>query len=817
MFGQVKVGHIPTPAAGGADTTIDGYNYLITNSCRFNMDDSAHLTRTPSSASNRDLYTASVWLKRSQTKGSDIIFEAGTLSPNSRDFLAFDAATSLSVQGRDAAAIPYHQASSEVFRDHSAWWHIVWIYDSENAVATERNRLYLNGERIVDLSTDTTNTQNRDSYINNTSVHYIGSSVGTNYWDGYMADFNFIDGQGLGPEYFGEFNSNGMWRPIDTAGLTFGTNGFRLEFKNSAALGTDTSGNGNDFTPSGLAATDQMTDTPTLDATTGIGNLCTLNPLHYNASTFSNNNLTLTTTNAAGGFGGMTCAIPVGRSSNKYVFEVVIDSGSNDNYFVGVNSADNWNMMPMPTQDTISYSGGSHWTAASVLHGNNPTFAYAASETATGFTGKTFTVGDVIGVEVDCSTGLVEYYKDGVSQFVQTDYANVTALTDGDYFPNAGQSHGAASATTLTYTFELADMAYAGSYDPASLSISVAGLPDPAIQVPQDHFEAITYTGNATADRRIRGLNFRPDLVWIKNRDQTDEHKIMDSVRGPALHLSSDSMNVEAADTGALQSFDEGGWTMGTGANGYNDDGEAFVAWCWNAGDGDPVQNNDGSIQSLVKANTTAGFSIVSFDFPASGTHTVGHGLTQAPDFIVTKDLTDGAYDWVIQHKDVAAANILRFTDAIAGSSTAYNSAYATATTFQATTSLVSASSPAISYCWHSVEGFSKFGSYRGNASSDGPFIYTGFKPGFILIKKTTTAANNWSIHDSTRSQENPSWPILRPDLTAIEQTAGSGQDIDILSNGFKIRNGNHQQNGTGETYIYAAFAEQPFKYTTGN
>jgi len=317
-----------------------------------------------------------------------------------------------------------------------------------------------------------------------------------------------------------------------------------------------------------------------------------------------------------------------------------------------------------------------------------------------------------------------------------------------------------------------------------------------------EYFNTVLYTGNAST-QSITGVGFQPDWVWIKNRSITADHKEFDAVRGVTNALITNSTAAEFSQSG-LDSFDSDGFTVGSHV-GCNGNGNSIVAWNWLGANG-TASNTDGSITSTVSANTTSGFSIVSYTGTGSSM-SVGHGLSQKPDIVIFKnrdavvnwgvytDLIDGSYDFLYLNETNAK-----------GDSGSY-SASANTFSFSASSTVANTSGEkVIGYCFHSVKGFSKMGTYTGNGSTDGPFIYTGFKPAFVFLKRTDTT-NDWFIWDNKRNTYNVTTSYLRPNLSDAE---GNYDAIDILSNGFKHRSTLNASNASGGTYIYMAFAESP-------
>ena len=326
------------------------------------------------------------------------------------------------------------------------------------------------------------------------------------------------------------------------------------------------------------------------------------------------------------------------------------------------------------------------------------------------------------------------------------------------------------------------------------------------------------YTGNGGNDNAQTGVGFQPDWTWIKARSQAYDHMLFDRVRQGAaaqpFEIRSNLTNAQSTDTSGLKSFDSDGFTLNNG--GYvNGNGVTFASWNWLA-NGAGSSNTDGSITSTVSASTTSGFSIVKYTGNDTAGATVGHGLGAIPKMIIIKRYTD-VRNWPVYHHSIGNTNnlYLNLTDA-SSSSTNWNSTTPSDTLF--TVSDASdvngggGSSNYIAYCFADVQGFSKFGSYIGNGNADGTFIYTGFKPAFLLIKRIQHSTS-WQIQDNQRLGYNVNESSLFPDTNGAE---GGGKGIDILSNGFKLRSTSGANNSSGDTFIYMAFAENPFVATSG-
>jgi hypothetical protein len=334
------------------------------------------------------------------------------------------------------------------------------------------------------------------------------------------------------------------------------------------------------------------------------------------------------------------------------------------------------------------------------------------------------------------------------------------------------------------------------------------------IDKPDEYFTTTVYTGNGST-LSISSLEFSPDFVWIKNRNIVSNHVLFDTVRGTTLSLESESTASESIRSG-ITSFDSNGFTLGSNGN-SNANGNSHASWSWRGSDSSAVSNTAGSITSTVSANTTSGFSIVSWTTPASGNITVGHGLGVTPSMVIIK-VTTQTGDWWVYHKGlgVNTTDYLSLNQTIAESSltSMWGSTGMTSTLcgFGAGISAYS-NNPMIAYCFAEKKGFSKFGSYTGNGSTDGTFVYTGFKPAMIIIKRTDSA-EQWQISDNKRNTFNVVDKGLFPSGDFVESSSSSYY-IDYTSNGFKLRNTATWFNASGGTYIYMAFAENPFVTST--
>ena len=695
--------------------------------------------------------------------------------------------------------------TSAVYRDVAAWYHVVLVFDSTQATAANRAKIYLNGIQ-QSLNSPSYPSLNADGLCNTAQLHAIGRQGNNNfnYFDGYLADIHFCDGTAYDASAFGEFDDNGIWQPKKFAGV-YGTNGFKLNFSDNstaAALGTDSSGRGNTWTVNNIsvaagAGNDSLVDVPTngseVDTGSGgqvRGNYCTLNPLaNPGSSTLSNGNLDVVTASASYGKVNGTIAV----SSGKWYWEVVCTVRNQDT-FIGIEGVANAN--------TDTYTGGSAtgtgWYNGGTIYSNASTSSY----------GTTYAANDVIGVALDMDAGTLVFYKNGVSAGTAK-----TGLS-GSY--TASVSDGATSGSGNTYVVNFGQRSWAYQAPSGFKALCTANLPAPVVTKPNTVMDVALYTGTGSS-LTVSSLGFSPDLVWLKSRGAARNHRLTDTVRGATIALQSDLTSAEVTEANGLTAFNSNGFTVGSS---YSVSSEAWVGWCWDAGSS-TVTNTQGSITSQVRANPSAGFSIVTYTGNGTNGATVGHGLGVAPEFFIFKQRSVSG-NWIVVHKSIPYpwnnySLRLNTTDAVNGTQGTFGNV---APTSSVITLWASSGTPTtnantetyVAYCFAPVAGYSAFGSYTGNGSADGPFVYTGFRPRWILLKSSTQGVS-WIIYDTARNTYNLVNSTLSPNLSSAESAPGVSGGIDILSNGFKLRSSDQWLNFNAATYIYAAFAESPFQY----
>lgn len=756
--------------------------YQITKSLRCRASGSTYLSRTPVSIGNRRTLTWSGWVKRGSLD-TDELFNCRFDAANYVEFM-FNSSNQLQLWMRVANVDVGNVYTNAVFRDPSAHMHVVLAVDVTQGVGTDRVKMWVNGA-LQTLTFSATPT-NQDYYINITSPHYIGAWAGVNNFDGYLSEINFIDGQALDPSYFGQQDANGVWVPKKYAG-TYGTNGFYLDFKDGSsvtALGYDKSGNNNHWTVNGYSLTagvtyDWMDDTPT-------NNYATLNPLQQAGATFSEANGKVTHSAATSGSLGAV-ALP---TSGKWYWESTISQAGTTSAVGIVRDADRYYLS---TGAGYGQTGGSYTYRENGVKRNNATdTAYGAS----------YTTNDVIGVAYDADSGSLTFYKNGVSQGV----AWSSGLTEVPYFPVFGASVSVANIQAINF----GQRPFAYTPPSGFKALCTANLPAVSIPNPKKHFDVALWTGNDAASRSISGFAFSPDLLWIKPRSVSTNNGLVDRVRGNRLELISNNTNAEANEAS--------GPDLGTNAftlyNGrWNTSPITYVSWLWKA-DGAGSANSDGSIASTVSANVAAGFSIVAYTGTGANA-TVGHGLGVAPKMVIVKNRSS-VTNWLVDHAALtnAYAFWLNATSAQTSYPTAFNSTKPTSSVFSLGTAAEGNGSgnSMVAYCFAEIPGYSKIGSYVGNGSTDGQFVYCGFRPRFLLIKKVS-GTSNWSIIDTARDTYNVGDNPLLPNSANAESTSTStsGAYLDVTSNGFKLRGNSSDINDSATTYIFAAFAEHPF------
>lgn len=765
-----------------------GYN--IQRSLRFRSSASAYLSRTLSASGNGTTWTWAGWVKRGKLGAAQKILGTSYTS-TSEFYLQFNAADQIDYGSYTAggASNNFALTSTQVFRDPSAWYFVQFVWDTTQATAANRVKIYVNGSQITSFGTATYPTQNYSGIWNNSLwTHCVGADPTGRYFDGYLAEVNFIDGQALTPSSFGQTDAvTGVWTPKKYTG-TYGTNGFYLPFSDNTSATTlayDKSGNGNNWTPNNISTTagatyDSMTDVPTLTSATA-ANFAVLNPLYKKLTTISNGNLQVDGATGSGQIAFASMAIP---ASGKFYWEVTASNAFQSSIGVGC---------------ILDYNSGFLGTGTSSAQ-----YYYAGNTTVNGVSTTTlssFTNGDVIGVAIDASTGRIWFAKNGTWQnsgdpAAGTGYLGAVSNTY-DYFPVSNS----AGTGTFSHICNFGQRPF--SYTPPTgfKALNTFNLPDPTIKKPNQYMDATTWTGDNTSPRAITNAgSFQPDLVWVKGRNGTINHVLVDAVRGTSKNLISNSTSAEVTTppNGSVSAFNSNGFSVSTGTSdsvevNYSVGGTTYtyVGWQW-------------------KKGATPGFDIVTYTGNGS-TQNISHSLGVAPKMIIIKNRA-AAENWAVGFADRgwSTAGNLNLTNAW-GASTYFNSTAPTSSVFSVGNSANTNSNGVayVAYLFAEILGFSKFGSYTGNGSTDGPFVYCGFRPKYVMVKRSD-AIENWYVHDAARDTYNQVNTVLYPNLSNAE--GASNANMDFTSNGFKIRESGGASNASGGTYIFAAFAENPFK-----
>ena len=761
-----------------------GSTYEIEQSVRFNSVDDAKLSRTPDSDGSTTTFTISLWVKRSTTTIINSMYQgfSGTSSAGNLRWLLDGR-----LQFYDNDGTGNGLLTTALFRDPSSWYHIVAIWDTSNATSTDRLRLYSNGDRITSFDSSTFPAVNyATTYFNRSAyVQQIGfTSSGSTYSDFLLAEYNFIDGTAVEPSSFGETNSDtGQWVPKEYEG-SYGTNGFYLKGQDSSALGDDTSGNGNDFSSSGLFANDQMSDSPT-------SNHCTWNPLQTGTTitSMSDGNLVLSGTSGAAAKWMSLGTMPV--SSGKWYYEVT--SG-------GTRIGAGFTTSGSLTQANLN-TGPIDVAAETFVITNAGEIYYGTTDS--GNTTPAFGSGVTMGFALDADEGKAWVTVNG------SDWADSSSGTSGDptdgsnptwtqtigtpVQPLCGDTSGGSFVTLATANFGQSAFAYT---PPTGYNAwNTDNLPAPAIEDPSAYFQTTLYEGDGSTQSIDQDGNstFSPNFVWIKNRDAADAHALFDTVRGATEVLSSNSTAAEATNDDTLTAFESDGFAIGDDVI-VNTNAESYVAWQWAEG-------------------ATPGLDIIAYTGNGSN-RTIAHNLGVKPGMFIVKARDRDDANWGVYHSAVGATKSLFLQSAGAAfdSDEYFNDTEPTASVFTLGVNAQGNTDTKtyIAYVFAPVEGFSAFGSYAGNSSTNGPMVNLGFRPAFLICKVGTGSTGSWRLFDTTRNPSNVTNKLIYPNLSNAEATSA---ELDILSNGFKIRvAGGNDINDSGDTIVYAAFAESPFK-----
>jgi hypothetical protein len=703
----------------------------------------------------------------------------------------------------------------------NTWYHVALVRQSGTTL------LFINGVQ---------QTVTNSTIFNGTSFGQNGASFGAVstplYLNGYLSNARYVVGSAVYTTGFTPPSANltavtnTQWLTLQnstiidnsTAARTITNNGslpvsLQYPFQYTlASVGSDYSGNSNNWTLNNINYTilgttyDSMIDSPTVGPLAS--NYAVLNAVNNFSIGLTGGNLDVSTTSAYA-YASATFSLP---SSGKWYWEFTDTSTAS---LANQRCAVGFGLQGYRSSTTYIGQLSTDW----FYLGTSGNLFNNASGTSYG---ATYTQNDVIGIAVDCATGKFWFSKNGTFQasgdpVAGTGQAGTLSGTVSNYVPMVGNLANSAGLSCVG-SVNFGQRPF--SYTPPSgyKALNTYNLPAPSIANGAQYMAATTYTGNGTTQTITNGGNntigttFQPDLVWVKSRTNgTYFHELHDVLRTAPYAIYSNSTNAEQ-NIGTITSFNSNGFGVSTNSGVYlgtNDNAGSYIGWQWKAG-GTGVTNTAGTITSTVSANPTAGFSIVTFTGTGANA-TVGHGLGVAPSMIIVK-VRNGTGGWPIYHSGLtSAAYILELNTTGAQSSvpTAWNSTSPTSSVFSIGTAFNNGSTY-VAYCFAAVDGYSAFGKYTGNGSSDGPFVFTGFRPRWIMIKNASGVVA-WVVYDTSRNTYNSTNLVLQPNVSSAEAT---GVDIDVLSNGFKIRTTDQAANNSGQTYIYAAFAENPLKFS---
>ena len=758
-----------------------GSAYEIEKSLRFDSASSAFLNRTFGTPTNTDIWTLSFWVKRTKFGGNHIVF--GQADGSNWMAISWDSTEQLLWRDRPGGATNVVVKTTKKFRDSSAWYHIVLIYDSSQGTAADRAQVWVNGVRETSFSSSTYPSQNANSQWNSSGVKTIGgynhSSIEQEY-DGYLADCYMIDGQNKPPENFGKTDPDtGAWIPIEYTG-TYGDNGFFLNFSDNSstsALGTDSSGEGHDGSTTNFSvdtddeiACDSFSDTPT-------NNWCIMNVNNNpNGASLSQGGLAVSLVYPHGDNG---LYASFGVTSGKWYWEAKCTSAGNRGqvgvtdagHKSGSNSGYNYSVATRHTGGTGDTSGTSNSNLDAVIDsGNWVTFCF------------------------DADNGQIWYSREAAPNISGT--ANVTGLTLGsgrEWKPHIRETGNPVSNFTFNFGASAAGFKYGPPNDDYK-PLNAANLPEPTIKKGSDHFLTKTYSGTGSTQTITTGLD--ADLVWVKRHNATQYHIIANTISGAGSYLVPHEQDQES-DGGSqlINGFNSTGFQVGTEAA-VNANGGSYVSWNW-------------------KESAAAGFDLVS-DTGTGSDKTVSHGLGVKPDMMIRK--ARGRSDnWVVYHKHMDGADATEYLEFNTDNGQQnyheiWNDTAPTSSVFTvgSDTAVNEDGTGYLTFLFSSVAGYSKVGMYNANNSDNGPFVYTGFAPSWIMIKNRDSTGP-WNIFDTKRETYNPREKNLRANTDAGEDSA---RYIDFLSNGFKLRNhGTEMNDPDGAEYLYLAFADTSFKY----
>ena len=803
------------------------YGHPINQSLRFSAVDGGFAEITYGSAGNRRTWSWSAWIKRSGiTKSNRQRIWATQDGSGIEENIRFETDDQIRwiSHNSDGSDNDHDVTTSAVFRDTSAWFHLLIVKDTTEGTDSNRVKIYINGSLQSFEGSPDYPSSNFEGHINKGQNHHIGSHVNDNSetFDGYMAEVHFIDGTAVSPSVLGETKA-GIWIPKKYTG-SHGTNGYHFTFADTSsnnALFNDDSANSNNFSATGIVAGhDFMKDTPT-------NNFCTLSSINKTDA-----NVVLANSNLDADFdqsGGWNSALATFAldmtAGGKFYWEAKANEISAvDKTMIG--------MIPYSI-DFVTNTNKS--IVDNTDYGDNPKYGLTAHGAGVG--GYTYAENDVINVAVDIDNAKVYYGKNGtyfgdMNPSAGTGSTTQTLNTSAGrtaYVPFVGGYGGSEWQGNFGQDGTLAGTVSAGGNADANghgnflytvptnfLALCTANLPNPAIdpaqgESPADFFNPVIFTGNGT--NQDIDVGFQPDFAFVRQRTDASGGYIVDSVRGDSA-ADLQPANANAEGDFANITFGSNGYNVSGNNNLNNENAHNYVSWNLLAG-GSASTLTDGSINTSASVGAKNGFSILTFTGNQTNGATIAHGLSTRPELVIFKNRSTGSRNWQTNYIDGTARRTvyLNLNSAEATPGSQQTLPTSTLITLDAGTDSNENSDNILAYCFANVEGHQRVGIYTGNGNADGPLIYTGFRPAFIL-GKGLASGREWWIVDNKRNPVNiGTLSEIHPGTTAAEQTE---TQLDIVSNGFKIRDDlslGSDVNADGEEYLYLAIAEQPFKF----
>ncbi len=800
---------------GGGNSQVKGAaaEAAVSKALRFNGGDTPHLTRTPGSAGNRRTWTWSAWIKRSGlgqggSNTEEVMWASNGTTDSTNAQIQFGEDDDLQL----LMGYPSHDLKTSArYVDVGAWYHFVVAVDVTQGTASNKVKMYVNGDQITAFATDQrSDYTDQDWAINSTQEHKIGNKGNdTRPFDGYMTNIHLIDGLQLTPTSFAETDgTTSQWIPKTYSGA-YGTNGFFLQFADNsaasaAALGKDGSGSGNNYTPTNLSVSagtgnDSLFDSPingdTADDTGAggevTGNYCTMTPLLKHADTdLEQGNLYV---KREGAWKHALGTWALAANTGKWYFEAEsIDPSGTPHGVLGIATKD--------ASLTETYGGAVPQIHAAYVNATS-TGGMNISGSWTG--SVNFTAGNYIGVAVDTDAQTVRFYRNGVADSAATDWDQ-----DGPYFPWVG-SH--STGWILNFGQRAFTHAAPSGYKTLCSANITAAVESPGTTA----FNIEAWSGNSSSPRDL-ATDFSPDIFWVKQISGGSWNWLTERVDSANKWTCNKDYGSSSNSGSGWATVDTDKAVLTTGssdADNVNESGSDYQAWYWKADNTTGSSDGEGSLSSTVSVSTTNGTSIVKYT-GGGGAATVGHGLDGKPDMIWTHNKSS-AMSTLCYHSAIGASNILQVNQNQAkfANSGAWNDTEPTSTVFSIGSygDVSGSGNTIVAYVFRSIEGFSKFSSYAGTGA-EGNFVYLGFRPKFIIIKGHDFSGEPWVLWDDTRDPYNECDDRL---IIAQNESPASNEDQDlgdILSNGFRLMNSWDGINGSSKNYIYAAWAESPLK-----